>query len=74
VDVPNDPFRAGTAASPADLNSAAARSCASSLPARLELLDARLELLDATIHPQKHLDHDLPARVIDRLRLSAFHA
>jgi hypothetical protein len=40
----------------------------------LKLLDPCLQLLDTPIHPQQHLDHDLPTSVIDRLRLSALHA
>jgi hypothetical protein len=39
----------------------------------LKLLNARFQLLDAPIHPQQHLDNDLPPRVVDRLRLSALH-
>jgi hypothetical protein len=35
--------------------------------------DALGELLNLTIHPQQHLDHDLPALVIDRFRLLPFY-
>ena len=35
--------------------------------------DTLSEHLDLTIHPQKHLHHDLPALVIDRLRLNPLH-
>jgi hypothetical protein len=40
----------------------------------LELLNASLQLLDAQVHTQQHLDDDLPASVIDRLRLTTLHA
>src|SRR5665213_1506693 len=35
--------------------------------------DGLRKLLDLAIHPQQHLDHDIAARVIDRLRLSPIH-
>jgi hypothetical protein len=40
---------------------------------QLELLDPPRQLPDLTIHPQKHLNHGLAPRVIDRLRLTPFH-
>src|ERR1019366_390169 len=40
----------------------------------LEPIDPRRQLPDLAIHPQKHLDHDLPASVVDRLRLAPLHA
>jgi hypothetical protein len=58
----------------ADRSSAGARSCASSLQLTLELLNTALQLLNTTVHPQQHLHDDLPAGVIDHLRLGALHA
>src|ERR1039457_651351 len=35
--------------------------------------DPLRKLLDLAIHPQQHLNHDIAARVIDRLRLNPIH-